>query len=186
MLEFHIYKWTASFWLERDLLQQDRTDRNITKVLWFMRPRAVVGRWNQAAIFEGVSENHAQHGKESESYVKTILTIFFNRLVHFGLFLEVRQWIKNPVAQFCSICKKQSERDDWTSVGTQLVSYLHHDNTVTHIVLSGHKCPTKDATPVAPKPPYSPDLLPADFAVLQRHWYRCITAGEYCFEGDKV
>ena len=45
---------------------------------------------------------------------------------------------------------------------------LHHDNSPCHTAISVNECLTKNAIPVVPQPPYSPDLSPPDFVLFPK------------------
>jgi Transposase. len=55
------------------------------------------------------------------------------------------------------ICERPNIKNKWV---------LHHDDAPCHTAISINECLTSKNIPVAPQPPYSPDLSPCDFFIF--------------------
>ncbi|CAK9827046.1 hypothetical protein ANTRET_LOCUS4785 [Anthophora retusa] len=68
---------------------------------------------------------------------------------------------------------------------------LHHDNAPCHMAISINVCLASKNIPLAPQPPYSPDLSPlSEFQHCYEDWknrlHHCVASKRSYFEGDNI
>jgi histone-lysine N-methyltransferase SETMAR len=115
------------------------------------------------------SSPRPKDARQVRSNVKKMLIAFFDAegLVHHE-FLPQRQTMNHTV--YVNVPQRfrhavSRKRPHKLPSGTWL---LHHDNAPCHAALSVREFLAKHSIPVAPHPPYSPDLAPCDFFLFPR------------------
>ena len=123
----------------------------------------------QSMQWMGTSSPRPKKARQTITNVKVMLIVFFdwNGIVHYefvprdqtinkDFYLEVLKRLINAV---------QMKRPEAWKNKTWM---LHHDNAPAHTSIPIRELLTKHETTLVPKPPYSPDLTPADFFLFPK------------------
>jgi len=101
--------------------------------------------------------------------MKVMLVVFFDWkcIVHHE-FVQRGQMVKEKLYQEVLTCLRDGVRKKIPELWENQTWMLHHNNTPEHASLIIRSYLSKHQTSVAPHPPYSPDLAPADSFLLPK------------------
>ena len=128
-------------------------------------PEKMSSQWNTA------SSPQPKKARQVKSNVKSMLIAFFDidGLVHHEYVprgqMVNKDFYKRVLQRLCdAVCRHHPEK--WRSG----IWILHHDNAPAHRAVITNEFLAKYDIPLLPHPPYSPDLAPCDFLLIQLYW----------------
>jgi len=105
----------------------------------------------------------------SRSKIKVMFVVFFDwkGIVHHE-FVQRGQMVNIQLYQEVSACLGDAVRRKRLELSGNQTWMFHHDSVLAHVSLLIHSYLAKHRTSVVPHPPYSPDLVPADFFLFPK------------------